>query len=187
MNVTKTDTAYTDEELIDLLTLDEAEALKVIYNKYWEILLDYAYSFTHDLAAAKDIVQDVFVRMVVKEHFKGIQTNLKSYLQLSIKRDCIRFLHSKFSAVTLDESFNEFRAATHKEHSAHPILLKELEFHYEKELAGLSPRLKQVFELSRIQGLSSREISLQLGLSDQTVRNQISHVIGILKRKLPIY
>lgn len=187
MNVTKTDTAYTDEELINLLTLDEAQALKGIYNKYWEILLDHAFSITRDTAAAKDIVQDVFVRLVVKDHLKGIQSNLRSYLYLSVKRDCIRFLRNKFSSVTLNDSFHQFLTTTHSEHTAHPIMLKELECAYEGELTRLSPRLRQVFELSRIQGLSSREISLQLGLSDQTVRNQLSQVIRTLKRRLQLY
>ena len=187
MNVSKTDTARTDEELIRLLALDEAEAIKSIYGKYWEALLDYAFSFTRDEAEAKDIVQDVFVRIVVKEHWKGIRTNVKAYLYLCVKRDCIRFLRNKFSAKVLDNSFNQFTASTHSEHAAHPTILKELEFHYEKEVAGLPPRMKEVYELSRKQGLNSREISMQLGLSDQTVRNQLSQVIRILKRKLQLY
>jgi len=186
MKVTKTDIEYTDEELINLLSRDEAAALKGIYRKYWEVLLDYTFSFIRDEAESKDIVQDVFVRLVVKEHLKGIQSNLKSYLYLSVKRDCIRYLRVKFSSVTLDDSFHQFLASTHNEHTAQPMMLKELEYSYEKELTKLSPRLRQVFELSRTQGLSSREISLQLGLSDQTVRNQLSQVIRILKRKLQL-
>jgi RNA polymerase sigma-70 factor (ECF subfamily) len=179
--------AYTDEELINLLTLDEAQAIKAIYQKYWDVLLNYAFGFIWDEAAAKDIVQDVFVRMVVKDHLKGVQSNLRSYLHLSVKRDCIRHLRTKFSAVTLNESFHQFLSSTHNEHAAHPILLKELEVSYEQELTNLSPRLRQVFELSRIEGLSSKEISMQLGVSDQTVRNQLSQAIGILKRKLQLY
>ncbi|HEV2483551.1 MAG TPA: sigma-70 family RNA polymerase sigma factor [Puia sp.] len=187
MKVTKTDTVLTDDELIHLLISDETKALKEIYRKHWNGLLDHAYSFTRDEAAAKDIVQDVFVRMVVDEHLKKVKSNLRSYLYISVKRDCIRFLRTKFSSVSLNDSFHQFLASTHNEHSAHPTILKELEFHYEKELADLPPRLKQVFELSRDQGLSSKEISLQLGLSDQTVRNQLSQVIRILKRKLQLY
>lgn len=186
MKITKTDTGYTDEELIHLLNRDEAEALKGIYRKYWESLLDYSFSFIRDEAESKDIVQEVFVRLVVKDHLKGIQSNLKSYLYLSVKRDCIRYLRNKFSSVALNDSFHQFLSSTHNEHTAQPIMLKELEYSYEKELTKLSPRLRQVFELSRTQGLSSREISLQLGLSDQTVRNQLSQVIRILKRKLQL-
>jgi RNA polymerase sigma factor (sigma-70 family) len=187
MNVTKKDTVHTDEELIDLLNVDEAEALKGIYRRYWEPLLNYAFSFTRNEAESKDIVQDVFVRMVVKEHLKGIQGKLSAYLYITVKRDCIRFSQNKFSVVSLNDSFNSFLSSTHAEHTAHQLALKELEFHYEKELINLPPRMKQVFELSRKEGLSSREISLQLGLSDQTVRNQISQVIQILKRKLQMY
>lgn len=174
----------TDEELIELLSLDEEEALKGIYRKYWEALSDYAFSLTGDEAQSKDIVQEVFLRVMVKDYLKGIQTSLKSYLFLTVKRDCVRFLRTQLPTETLDNSFDQFLVSTHTEHSAHPMMLKELEFHYEKELAGLPPRLKEVFELSRKQGFNSKEISLQLGLSDQTVKNQITHVLRILRGKL---
>ncbi|MBN9380385.1 MAG: sigma-70 family RNA polymerase sigma factor [Chitinophagaceae bacterium] len=181
---------YTDEELIELLSRDEAEAIKGIYRKYWNELLDYAFGLIHDEAQAKDIVQEMFVRMVAKEYLKGIQSSLRSYLFLSVKRDCVRFLQREPAIETLDtsleDSFERFISATHKDHSAHSIILKELELHYEKELSGLPLRMKQVFELSRKQGFSSREISIRLEVSDQTVKNQITNALRILRGKLQL-
>lgn len=187
MNLTPKEIVLSDEELIDLLKTDEAEAVKEIYKKYWGSLLEYAFSFTRDQAEAKDIVQEVFVRMVVNEHLQGIQVNLKAYLFISVKRDCVRFLRTRFSTVTLNDSYHDFLSSTHRENTAHPVQLKELEFHFEKELSYLPIRLRQVFELSRHQGLNTREISVQLGTSNQTVRNQLSQVIRILRQKLRSY
>lgn len=187
MNFISKNIVLTDEELIGLLRADEPEAVKEIYKKYWGSLLEYAFSFTRDKAEAKDIVQEVFVRMVVNEHLQGIQVSLKSYLFTCVKRDCVRFLRTRFSTVTLNDSYHEFLSSTHRENAAHPVQLKELEFHFEKELSYLPTRLRQVFELSRHQGLNSREISMQLGTSNQTVRNQLSQVIRILRQKLGSY
>lgn len=187
MNLTPKEIVLTDEELIHLLKTDERAAVKEIYKKYWGSLLDYAFSFTRDKAEAKDIVQEVFVRMVVNEHLQGIKDSLKSYLFTCVKRDCVRFLRTRFSTVTLNDSYHEFLSSTHRENTAQPVQLKELELHFEKELSYLPTRLRQVFELSRHQGLNSREISIQLGTSSQTVRNQLSQVIRILREKLRSY
>lgn len=184
MNLSPKKTLQTDEELLGLLKTDEQAAVKGIYEKYWRSLLQFAFSFTRDETDAKDIVQEVFVRLVVKEQLKAVQTNLRAYLYAVVKYDCIRYLRTRFSSVELDDSFQQFLASTHKDQTAQPLLFKELEHHYEKELAYLPPRLKQVFELSRKQGLNSTEISMHLGVSNQTVRNQISQVIRILRQKL---
>jgi RNA polymerase sigma-70 factor (ECF subfamily) len=187
MNLSPKETARTDEELIALLKTDEQAAVKSIYEKYWQSLLQFAFNFVRDETDAKEIVQEAFVRMVVKEQLKGVESNLRAYLYAAVKYDCIRYLRNRFSSVELDESFQQFLTSTHKEHTAHPVFLKELEYRIEKELLDLSPRLKEIFELSRKEGLNSREISLQLGLSNQTVRNQLSQAIRILRRKLESY
>jgi RNA polymerase sigma-70 factor (ECF subfamily) len=177
----------TDEELLILLNSDEAKGLESIYNRYWEPLLRYAFSFTRNEEEAKDILQDIFVRLVVKEHLKGVHSQLKAYLYKIVRSDCIRFLKNRISSIELNESFNDFLASTQADHSSQALLAKELTLQYENELINLPPRVKEVFVLSREHGLSSKQISSKLGVSDQTVRNQISHAIQVLKRKIELF
>lgn len=53
--------------------------------------------------------------------------------------------------------------------------------------AVLSPRQKQIFRLNREEGLSAREISAQLGISEQVVRNQLSAALKKIRDYLLKY
>ncbi|MNL67317.1 RNA polymerase sigma factor [compost metagenome] len=54
----------------------------------------------------------------------------------------------------------------------------------EKEIAALPQKMREVFELSRKQNLSHKEIAEQLGISEQTVSKQVTNALKILKTKL---
>ncbi|MNL51185.1 RNA polymerase sigma factor [compost metagenome] len=54
----------------------------------------------------------------------------------------------------------------------------------EKEIAALPLKMREIFEMSRKQHLSHKEIADQLQLSEQTVSKQVSNALRILKAKL---
>jgi RNA polymerase sigma factor (sigma-70 family) len=66
--------------------------------------------------------------------------------------------------------------------------IREKEFSQiiEKEIAALPDKMRQVFELSRRQNLSRKEIAEKLNLSEKTVKNQITNALKILRGKLDI-
>jgi RNA polymerase sigma factor (sigma-70 family) len=50
----------------------------------------------------------------------------------------------------------------------------------------LPPRCKRIFIMSRVSGLSNREIAEQLAISKRTVETQISNALKVLREKLEI-
>ena len=64
------------------------------------------------------------------------------------------------------------------------IFSQDLERSLEKGINNLSPKVKEVFELSRKENLSIKEIATKLNVSDQTVKNQISTALKTLKLHL---
>jgi RNA polymerase sigma factor (sigma-70 family) len=54
----------------------------------------------------------------------------------------------------------------------------------EKEIEALSPKMRQVFEMSRNTTLSRKEIAAELNLSEETVKSHIHHALKTLKTKL---
>src|SRR3546814_11491071 len=73
----------------------------------------------------------------------------------------------------------------HQSHDTPDYLVreKELAAMIEREISLLSPQLKTVFELSRNEHLSHREIAEKLGLTEQTVRGYIKNALTTLKLK----
>ncbi|MNY42681.1 RNA polymerase sigma factor [compost metagenome] len=61
---------------------------------------------------------------------------------------------------------------------------KELIHLIEKEVSLLPPKMREVFELSRKEHLSHKEIAGRLNISDKTVKKQMNNAIKILKVKL---
>jgi RNA polymerase sigma-70 factor (ECF subfamily) len=54
----------------------------------------------------------------------------------------------------------------------------------EKEMAALPSGMQKIFELSRREHLSHREIAAQLNISEETVKKQVNNALRILRSKL---
>ena len=154
-----------------------------IFNYYYSSLCAYSMQYINDREAAEDLVQDFFVSLWIEAPHITINTSLKSYLFAAIKNRCLDFLkHHKviekykafalFSSENLDNSFENILAESELRHAL------------EKSLAKLPLRCREIFELSRINGLSNQEISVRLGISKRTVEVQISNSLKILRKEL---
>jgi RNA polymerase sigma-70 factor (ECF subfamily) len=63
----------------------------------------------------------------------------------------------------------------------------ELQVVVEKSLEKLPPRCREIFELSRFEGLKNQEIADKLGLSKRTVELQVSNALKQLRNDLKDY
>ena len=61
---------------------------------------------------------------------------------------------------------------------------KELKGIIEREIASLPAKMRAVFEMSRNENLSYKEIAEELCISDKTVKKQINNAIKILRKKI---
>src|SRR5690606_5387963 len=61
---------------------------------------------------------------------------------------------------------------------------KKLHQVIEEEIANLNPKTRKVFELSRKENLSRKEIAEELGIAEETVKSHIHTALKILKIKL---
>jgi len=63
----------------------------------------------------------------------------------------------------------------------------ELEYRIWKEVSKLPDQCRNIFNLSRNEGIKNKEIAKQLGISIRTVETQISKALKILRVKLAPY
>ncbi|MNT47196.1 RNA polymerase sigma factor [compost metagenome] len=63
------------------------------------------------------------------------------------------------------------------------LMVKELSFLLDNEVAKMPSTMQSAFNLSRIEGLSIKEIAFRLSISEQTVKNNISLALSRLKLK----
>lgn len=129
---------------------------------------------------AKDLVQDLFFSLWMKRDSLVINTSLSAYLFTAIKYKVINHIESNIVRENFLNSLDT--ALIDYDNSPNEVIIsKDLEEFLDLRINNLSPKVKEVFQLSRKENLSVREIAERLHLSDQTVKNQISKALKVLR------
>ncbi|MVT40265.1 RNA polymerase sigma-70 factor [Chitinophaga oryziterrae] len=176
-----------DSELVTRLNQHDMAALEEVYLRYWPGLYDYAYRMLKDGPAAEDLTQDLFIKLLSnKESLQIGHTSLQSYLYRSIRNAVINQFHKDKNRQKYIESLKEFMengvSATDE-----LILEKEMTQRIEAAIATFPPKMKEVFELSRKQFLSRREVAKAAKVTESTVDTHINRALKILKNVLGLF
>jgi len=154
---------------------------KQLFEDYYNPLCNFANSILYDSTKAEDAVQDVFVKMwQKKENLDGME-NIKSYLFRATKNKSIEYLRKLKLDKKLSEENGrrlELSSSINTDDEADKYLLKEKLF---KSIRQLPPKCRQVFTMSKINGLTYLEIAEELEISPKTVENQIGRALRLLR------
>lgn len=179
-------TAISDLELSLLLKSGDAAAFSEIYRRYSARLLVHASNKLQDLEEAKDVVHEVFFCLWNKRTELRIHSNLSGYLYAATRNKILdRFAHSKVKCAyeaSLQKFLEEGDCITDQAVREH-----ELRNLIEDEIAALPAKMRKVFEFSRKDSYSHREISALLNISEETVKKQVHNALKILKIKLTAF
>ncbi|NWG26997.1 MAG: RNA polymerase sigma-70 factor [Ignavibacteriaceae bacterium] len=167
----------TDSGLFNSIRNDDKVAYKVLYDRYWSRLYMYAYNVLKDKDLCEDVVQEIFVNIWIRRHEIEV-TNPASYLFQAVKYSIFNHIrNSKYKRQLLEKMNESFQESD---------VSKEIEFlefnsKVEDVISKLPEQRKKIFHLSRNENLSNKEIADKLGLSIQTVKNQISKTLQTLR------
>lgn len=168
---------YHDKELWNLIRLNDRKAFETIYHRHWSKLMMSAYNVLQDKEVCSDILQDVFTDLWMKRRTTFID-NLASYLNISVRNSVFKHLRRGYISQRHLDSLEKITFADATEEMVNFSQVKEL---YEKSLAELPERCREVFILSRSENLTVKEIASQLNISPKTVENQITKALKHLR------
>ncbi|MCD0490669.1 RNA polymerase sigma-70 factor [Pedobacter sp. MC2016-14] len=175
--------AFSDVDLLELFKHGDQKAYEEIYRRYWSLLYISACKILKDEDEAKDVVQEVFISFLDKGARLQISVSLSVYLYSSIRYKVLdKIKHKKVSENYLLSLYNYSEAG--ESVADEKLIEKELIFQMERAILLLPEKMRIVFELSRNQQLSHKEIAKMLDISDKTVKKQINNALKILKIKL---
>lgn len=178
--------AFSDQELSELLRQRDQFAFSEIYRKYWHTLYLHAYKMLQDEDEAKDIIQELFITLWSKAADMEIRTNLKSYLYTMSRNRIINHIRKN----RINDDFILMLAEAMPESDNRMVQQiddRDLIALIEEEINLLPPRMRQVFEMSRKDFLSNKEIAALLGTTEETVKKQISNSLKTIKLKVGKY
>lgn len=171
--------AFSDQELIDLLNQGNLPAFNEIYSRYSGQMYKFAFSILKDEDECDDVLQNVFTWLW--EHRENLKiTSLKAYLFAAVKFNLAGMIRVSNRRAEILAGVPVLQEAIEED----SLELKELIGLIKSFTEGLPDRAKKIFELSRNQYLTNKEIALRLGISEKTVENQMNISLKKLKAHL---
>lgn len=170
--------------LVKLLKRGDMAAFDAIYYKYSHKLHLFVLRYLKQEEDAEGIVQEVFIK--IWESRKKIDTyqSFEGFIFTIAYNATISLLRKRMSETKSREYLKSLQQPDIPETAIDELQYKELNHKVQKLLKELTPRQREIYQLSREEGLSHKEIAEKLDLSESTVNNHLVTILKYLKSHL---
>jgi RNA polymerase sigma-70 factor (family 1) len=178
----------TDSALWAAICRDDKKAFDVLFERYWTLIYNTAFTYLKDADAASQIVHDIFLNIWQNRETYEIKC-FKAYLSTAARYHVYKALKAKKSdALVYVEDYSQItKLGTSQNKGEENITSSELENALEESLVQLPKRCREIFTLSRTKQLSNDEISERLNISKRTVENQLTIALQFLRNALKYF
>ncbi|MEA4905063.1 MAG: RNA polymerase sigma-70 factor [Petrimonas sp.] len=187
---------FNNSDLFNEVKKGNEKAFEYAYKRFYYRLKGFALGFVEDRDVVDDIIQECFLTLWEKRE-RLASISLSSLLFTMVRNSCLNHLKhisikNKHISVThaLSEIEERLYYVDFELDASQKLLYEELDEQVNKVIEALPERCKEVFVLSRNEGLKNREIAERLKISTTAVEKHINKALTIfsfhLKERYPI-
>lgn len=160
----------------------EEQAFEHVFHKYYASLCFFANKFLRDEEAARDVVQEVFIRFYEKTYDFPNWIALKSFLYSCVQHKVLNYLEKQNNRAAIHE---RLELETYQENE---YFLRQVETEIFEEIfmaiEQLPEECRRIFKMSYIEHLDIREISEKLHIAESTIKTQRQRAKKFLRDRL---
>ena len=173
---------HTEKELVKKLKEGDSFAFEVLFYKYRNKIKGFALKIVPAQIDPEEIVQEVFVRVWLKKEAIDPEKDFQSYL-FSIAKNMV--LDHLKSAVNRKLYFvgEHFQQDLLEEEGLDASISEKTEEKLQKLINEIPERRREIFRLSRFEGLTYKQIADRLNISENTVDSQIRNALAFLRKE----
>lgn len=174
------------------LSNGDEQAFENVYHLYFPRLYSFSNKIVNDSGIAKDVVQNVFVKIWENRNTFSIE-NPEAFIYRMVRNASLNYirhlkvvdnLKSKVKDQYLGEELYYIDLVGNEPYI---LIEKELEERILQVMQSIPDKCLSVFRMSRIEGLKNREIADHLGISIKTVEKHIAKALHIYRTKFADY
>ncbi|MGN7723078.1 RNA polymerase sigma factor [Chitinophaga sp. 22620] len=179
-----TEHTHVERELLSRIAQGDADAFRLLYDRYWKDLFTLAARMLRGEEEAADVLQDVFLSLWQRRAELDIQGSLAAYLHSSVRykvRDYIakNITRRDYLALLTDTAVNTLPPSSQLR-----LELKEVQQAIQATVSKMPARMREAYLLRRGQHLSYAEIAEKMGTSPETARKQVQQALLLIKNTL---
>lgn len=170
------------DELFELIKLGDQKALELLFAIYFPRLNDFACKVVRDDVISQDIVQEVFVK-IWEKRAEIEPINLEAFLFRLVRNRCIDYIkhlkviNNRMQEIQISSKYEELYRIDFVGDEPYVLIEQELKQKIEKTIESLPERCREVFILSRMNGLKNKEIAEKLDINIKNVERHLSRAM----------
>ena len=173
--------------IIQRMVDGDENAFKYFFDTYYDDLCNFVNGYLRDETLSEDIVQSIFIYLWENRQSLPSNRSIKSYLYTATKNKSLNHLRNVKNKKRIDGELFAQPDIFSDENADSFLEFEELKTILSNAMEVLPGQCKTVYQLSRDEGLSHKEIAEKLGLTVKTVENQITIAIRKIKDYLRPY
>lgn len=164
-------------------TINSKKEFEEIFKQYFNPLVNFINQYLKNYENSREVVQITFLKIWEKRETLKIQSSVKNYLYRSAKNSMIDYIrkYEKINKISDDEDRILKNLPETDDSFLSPFIIRS---EILKALNELKPKNKEIFLLSKFEGLTYEEIALHLNISKRSVEDNIARALGKLKDQL---
>jgi RNA polymerase sigma-70 factor (ECF subfamily) len=169
-----------DDILVTRIRQNDKDAFRSLYNRYSKKIYFFSLKHLGNNVEAEELVQSVFINVWENRKSLDATGSIKSY----IYKAAINFIYNYLRKKTIQARFVE--SQIHKDeintnNTYEQVLFHDLERLINSVVETFPSQQQKIFQLSRYEGLTDKEIASKLDLSVRTVENQMYRALKKIK------
>lgn len=172
-----------DNLLVTKIQNNDKEAFKLLYNRYNKKIYYFSLKHLGNNVEAEELVQSVFINVWENRESLDANGSVKNYIYKSAVNYIYNYLKKKAIRARFIES-EISKGEIHSNLTYEQVFFHDLERSLSEVVENLPSQQQKIFQLSRYEGLTTKEIAEKLNLSERTVENQIYRSLKVIRNAL---
>jgi RNA polymerase sigma-70 factor, ECF subfamily len=172
--------------ILERIKNGDKEAFETVFRAYYQSLCLFSLRYLKRIDLAEEIVQDIFVTIWEKRSGLQFETSLKAYLYRAVHNNSLKFLQhqkvvDKHIQYVIDQKEQYYYEPLNN------LQVGEVSRLLENAFAAMPQKTREIFALSREEGLKYAEIAEKMNISIKTVEAHMGNALKILRENLKEY
>jgi len=174
-----------EDNQIKALSKGDPKAFETLFLMYQPRLVFFLSGFIKNYEQARDMAQDIFLSIWNNKEKLAEVKSFKAYIfKMANNAICNYFDHHLVNEKYVAE---QLKQSIEVETTEEQIYAQQLQVSIDLSVSQMPPKRKQIYIMSRVDGMSNDEIAKELKINKRTVENHLTAALADIRKVIKLF
>jgi len=159
------------------------DAFHLLFKMYAPKIHSFAFSYLKNKDDAEELLQELFLKIWDIRATLDDSKNIKSLLF----KICVNLIYDFLRRKNIEQAYLAYAGyndPSNADSTWHEVIYRDMLLHLNELVETMPYQRRNIFRLSKEEGLTNEEIAIRLQISKRTVENQLYRAISFLRERI---